>query len=97
MKVKIYKPSQTVTQSGFRNSQCWVVEYPKQNDLGFDPLMGWRKSNNTQKQIQLKFDNIDQAIDYVKKNKLDYIIIPPKEKKLKIKNYSSNFKYNRID
>ena len=69
---------------------------PKENNLGFDPLMGWRKSNNTRKQIQLKFDSMDQAIEYVKKSKLDYIIIPAKERKFKIKSYSNYFKYNRL-
>ena len=96
MKVKIFKPSKTPNQSGFRNSKDWVVEYPKENNLGFEPLMGWRKSNNTRKQIQLKFDSMGQAIEYVKKSKLDYIIIPAKERKFKIKSYSNNFKYNRL-
>jgi len=96
MKVKIYKPLKTVTQSGLSKFKHWIVEFPDDNNLGFEPLMGWRKSNNTRKQIQLKFDSMDQAIEYVKKSKLDYIIIPAKERKFKIKSYSNNFKYNRL-
>ena len=96
MKVIIFKPSKTPNQSGFRNSESWYVEYPKENNLGFEPLMGWMKSSNTKKQIKLKFDSLGQAIEYVKSKKLDYIVIPAKEKKFKIKSYSSNFKYNRI-
>ena len=42
------------------------------------------------------FDTLEQAIDYVKKNKLDYNVIKEKEKKFKIKSYSDNFKYNRL-
>ena len=70
--------------------------FPKDKNLGFEPLMGWRKSDNTYKQIQLKFDSLEQALLYVEKNKLDYILIKEKEKKFKIKSYSDNFKYNRL-
>ena len=58
--------------------------------------MGWQKSDNTYKQVQLKFDSLEQALLYVEKNKLDYILINEKEKKFKIKSYSDNFKYNRL-
>ena len=96
MKVKIYKPSKSVTQSGLIKSKYWIVEYPQDNDLGFDNLTGWAKSDNTAKQIQLKFKNFEEALKFVKKNKLNYIVIPSREKRIKIKSYSDNFKYNRI-
>ncbi len=96
MKVKIYKPIGTATQSGISKFKYWIVEFPKDNNLGKEPLMGWQKSDNTYKQVQLKFDTLDQAIHYVKKNKLDYNIIKEKQKKFKIKSYSDNFKYNRL-
>jgi hypothetical protein len=96
MKVKIYKPYKTATQSGLSKFKHWIVEFPKDNNLGSDPLMGWQKSDNTYKQVQLKFDTLEQALQYVEKNKLNYILINEKEKKFKIKNYSDNFKYNRL-
>ena len=96
MKVKIYKPSKSVTQSGLIKSKSWIVEYPQDSDLGFDNLTGWAKSDNTAKQIQLKFKNFEEALKFVKKNKLNYIVIPSREKRIKIKSYSDNFKYNRI-
>ena len=96
MKVKIYKPFNTVTQSGLSKFKQWIVEFPKDNNLGFEPLMGWQKSDNTYKQVQIKFDSLKQALLYVEKNKLNYILINKKEKKFKIKSYSDNFKYNRL-
>ena len=96
MKVKIYKPFKTATQSGLSKFKYWIVEFPKDNNLGFEPLMGWRKSDNTYKQVQLKFDSLEQALLYVEKNKLDYTLINKKEEKFKIKSYSDNFKYNRL-
>ena len=96
MKVKIYKPFNTATQSGFSKFKYWIVEFPKDNNLGLDPLMGWQKSDNTYKQIQLKFDSLEQALLYVEKNKLEYTLIKERKKKFKIKNYSDNFKYNKV-
>ncbi|PPR35584.1 MAG: hypothetical protein CFH25_00013 [Alphaproteobacteria bacterium MarineAlpha6_Bin3] len=96
MKVKIYKPLKTATQSGLSKFKYWIVEFPKENNLGKEPLMGWHKSDNTHKQIQLRFNSLDQALLYVEKNKLDYILINEKEKKYKIKSYSDNFKHNRL-
>ena len=96
MKVKIYKPLKTVTQSGLSKFKHWIVEFPEDNNLGFEPLMGWQKSDNTYKQVQIKFDSLKQALLYVEKNKLNYILINKKEKKFKIKSYSDNFKYNRL-
>ena len=58
--------------------------------------MGWQKSDNTYKQVQLKFNSLDQALVYVEKNKLDYTLIKERKKKFKIKSYSDNFKYNRL-
>ena len=97
MKVKIYKPLKTVTQSGVSKFKQWIVEFPiDNNNLGFEPLMGWQKSDNTYKQVQLKFDSLEQALLYVEKNKLDYTLINKKEEKFKIKSYSDNFKYNKL-
>ena len=72
MKVKIYKPLKTASQSGTSKFKYWIIEFPKDNTLGFEPLMGWLKSDNTYKQIQLKFKYLDQALAYVEKNNLDY-------------------------
>ncbi len=96
MKVKIYKAFKTASQSGFLKFNHWIVEFPKDNNLDLDPLMGWQKSDNTYKQVQLKFDSLKQALQYVEKNKLDYTLINEKEKKFKIKSYSDNFKYNKL-
>ena len=96
MKVKIYKPYKTATQSGLSKFKHWIIEFPKDNNLGPEPLMGWQKSDNTYKQVQLKFDSLKQALLYVEKKKIDYILIKEKEKKFKKKSYSDNFKYNRL-
>ena len=82
-KAKIYKPTKTAMQSGKRNTKKWLLEFDTL-DTGIDPLMGWQKSDNTYKQIQLKFDSLEQALLYVEKNKLDYTLIKERKKKFKI-------------
>ena len=63
MKAKIYKPSKTSMQSGLGKTKKWVFEYQKQKDLIREPLMGWTGSRDTNEQVKLLFEDIDQAIN----------------------------------
>ena len=80
----------------FSKFKHWIVEFPKDNNLDLDPLMGWQKSDNTYKQVKLKIDSLEQALLYVEKNKLEYTLIKERKKKFKIKSYSDYFKYNKL-
>ena len=46
-------------------------------------------------QIKMFFETKDQAIEWSKKNNEQFIVIEPKERKIKPKNYASNFDMNR--
>ena len=81
MKAKIYKPAKTSMQSGLGKTRKWVFEYQKQKDLIREPLMGWTGSQDTNEQVKLLFDDVDQAINYAKKNNIEYEVIPEIEKK----------------
>ena len=61
MKAKIYKPAKTSMQSGLGKTRKWVFEYQKQKDLIREPLMGWTGSQDTNEQVKLLFDDVDQA------------------------------------
>ena len=82
MKAKIYKPAKTSMQSGLGKTRKWVFEYQKQKDLIREPLMGWTGSQDTNEQVRLLFDDVDQAINYAKKNNIEYEVIPEKEKNI---------------
>jgi len=97
MKAKIYKPSKTSMQSGLGKTKKWVFEYQKQKDLIREPLMGWTGSRDTNEQVKLLFEDIDQAINYAKKNNIEYEVIPEMKKKYSSKLYSDNFKFDRKD
>ena len=89
-KAKIYKPAKTAMQSGKRNVKNWLLEFDTLN-TGINPFMGWESSKDTMSEIRLKFSTKDQAINYAKKNNIDYYIIEPENSKIIKKSYSDNF------
>jgi len=89
-KAKIYKPTKTAMQSGKRGIKNWLLEFDTL-DTGINPLMGWETSKDTMSEIKLKFSNKEQAINYAKKNNIDYYIVEPQKSKTIIKSYSDNF------
>jgi GTP-binding protein EngB required for normal cell division len=95
MTIKIYKPSKSSMQSGLRNSKKWLAEYIQEKDKIKDTLMGWNSSFDTKEQIKIFFETKEQAIEWAKKNNEQFIVIEPKERKIKPKNYASNFDMNR--
>ena len=89
-KAKIFKPSKTAMQSGLAKSDKWLIEYIT-DDPGINPLMGWESSTDTMSELKLEFTSKDKAIEYAKKNKIEYEIIDEKKRKIIKKSYSDNF------
>ena len=89
-KAKIYKPTKTAMQSGYRKSKNWILEFDTL-DTKISPLMGWESSLDTMSEIKLEFSTKEQATNYAKKNNIDYYVLEPKKRKLIIKSYSDNF------
>ena len=89
-KAKIYKPTKTAMQSGFRNTKNWLLEFDTLN-TGINPLMGWVTSKDTMSEVKIEFSTKEQAINYAEKNNINYYVLEPKKRKLIIKSYSDNF------
>ena len=89
-KAKIYKPSKTAMQSGTKKFEKWVIEFITDKP-GTNPLMGWESSTDTYSELKLEFNSKDLAIEYAKKNKIDYELIEPKTRKVNKKSYADNF------
>ena len=81
-------------QSGKRNTKNWILEFDTLN-TGINPLMGWETSQDTMSEIQLEFTNKDQAINYAKKNNIDYYVVEPQKNKIIKKSYAENFLKNK--
>ncbi len=89
-KAKIYKPSKTAMQSGKKKFNKWILEFITE-DPGINPLMGWESSTNTYSELKMEFSSKELAIEYAKKNKINYELIEPNKSKLVIKSYADNF------
>ena len=80
-------------QSGTRNTKNWLLEFDTLN-TGINPLMGWESSRDTMSEVKLEFSTREQAINYAKKNDIDYYVIEPQKRKIIKKSYSDNFLKN---
>ena len=89
-RAKIYKPAKTAMQSAEGNTRNWLLEFDTLN-TGINPLMGWVSSKDTMSEVKLEFLTKEQAINYAKKNNIDYYIIEPQKRKIIKKSYSDNF------
>ena len=77
-------------QSGMKKFEKWIIEFITK-DPGKNPLMGWESSTDTYSEIKLEFKSKELAIEYAKKNKIDYELIEPKARKINKKSYADNF------
>ena len=72
MKALIYKQSKSVTQSGSKKSNKWILEFKRVSGSEIKPLMNWASSGDTQNQVKMKFSSKELAISFAEKNSLDY-------------------------
>ena len=77
-------------QSGTKKYDKWVIEFIS-DQPGINPLMGWESSTDTSSELKLEFSSKDLAIDYAKKNKINFELIEPKIRKINKKSYADNF------
>ena len=77
-------------QSGLGKSDKWLIKFETENP-GINPLMGWETNSDTFSEINLEFSTKELAIEYAKKNKIDYEIIETKKRKTIKKSYADNF------
>ena len=77
-------------QSGLAKKDKWILEY-KTEDPTKNPLMGWESSVDTYSELKLIFSSKKLAINYAKKNKIDFELIEPKKRKTVKKSYADNF------
>lgn len=97
MKAKIYQPAKTAMQSGIANVRHWIIEYEPEEAKKIDPLMGWVGSGDMRGQLKLRFDTKDAAISYAERNALSYQIAEPNLRRVILKSYSDNFKYEKVE
>ena len=89
-KAIIYIPNKSPMQSGVAKNNKWVMVFITK-DPTKNPLMGWETNSNTLSELNLEFSSKELAIEYAKKNKIDFEIIEPQKRKTVKKSYADNF------
>jgi len=89
-KAKIYIPNKNPMQSGLGKTDKWILEF-ETTDPTNNPLMGWESSSDTYTELKLEFSTKELAINYAKKNKIEFEVIEPKIRKVVKKSYADNF------
>ena len=77
-------------QSGLGKSDKWLIKFETVN-TNINPLMGWVSSTDTLSELNLEFSSKELAVEYAKKNKIDFEIIEPQKRKTIKKSYADNF------
>ena len=89
-KAKIYIPNKNPMQSGLGKTDKWILEF-ETKDPSKNPLMGWESSSDTLTELKLQFSSKELAMNYAKKNNIDFDLIESKKSKKIIKSYADNF------
>ena len=89
-KAKIFVPTKNSMQSGLGKSDKWIIEFESEVS-GINPLMGWETSTDTLSELILEFSSKELAVEYAKKNKINFEIIEPQKRKTVKKSYADNF------
>ena len=92
MKAKIFKPAKTAMQSGRSKFNKWVLKFSDKKNQLKDTMMGWNGGSSTISQIEIKFSSKEEAVNYAKKNGIDYEVLETRERKVINKSYADNFK-----
>ena len=77
-------------QSGLGKTSKWILVYETKDPTN-NPLMGWESSSDTYTELKLEFSTKELAINYAKKNKIDFEVLEPKIRKVVKKSYADNF------
>ena len=77
-------------QSGLGKTSKWIMVF-ETNDKLKNPLMGWESSSDTYSELKLEFISKELAINYAKKNNIDFEVLEPQKRKTTKKSYADNF------
>jgi len=92
-KARIYQPARTAMQQGRAKTKTWVLEWEPSEPRRADALMGWIGSGDTRRQVQLRFETKDAAIEYARDKGLEYVVREPKARTVRTKSYADNFRW----
>ncbi len=96
MKAIIYRPAKTAMQSGRGKAKRWVLEFDAETARRLDPLMGWTGGSDMNQQVRLGFESEAVAVAYCERLGLAHEVRAPRERRVRVKNYSENFSHYSV-
>ncbi len=96
MRVRIYQPSKSATQSGRGRTHAWLIEPVLETRRVPESLNGWTAAGDTLSELigKLKFTTVDEAAAFaIAKGWEIADIAAPHLRKAPKSNYLDNFKY----
>jgi hypothetical protein len=93
--VRIFQPAKNAMQSGRAKTRTWIMEFAPAAAVKANALMGWPGGDETSRQVRLAFDNLDDAIAYARNRGLDYEVQPTRDRAVRPRAYSDNFRADR--
>ncbi|WP_421950523.1 ETC complex I subunit [Pelagibacterium sp.] len=95
MVARIYRPARNAMQSGKGKSQDWVLVFEPEVARSIEPLMGYTSSGDMKQQIKLRFDTLEDAESYARREGIAYMVQPAQEPTIKKVSYPDNFRFDR--
>lgn len=92
MAARIFQQSKAVNSSGKAGEGQWLLEYESRARTRPDPLTGWPGGADTQSQVSLRFDTLEQAKAYAEREGVAYHVVPATTRKLRLQSYADNFR-----
>ena len=92
MAARIFQEAKNAMQSGRAREGRWVLEFESGTPRRPDPLTGWSGGADTQSQVTLTFDTLEAAKAYADRHGIDYHVLPPAGRKLRLQSYADNFR-----
>ena len=92
MSARIFQQSKATNQSGKAHTGHWVLEFESHARARPDPLTGWPGGTDTQSQVSINFETLEQARAYAERYDIPYHVVPPTTRKLRLQSYADNFK-----
>lgn len=92
MAARLFQRSKNAMQSGTARADEWVLEFESHERRRPDPLMGWSGGTETQAQVSLTFDTLEEAKGYAERYNIAYHLVPATSRKIRLQSYADNFK-----
>ncbi|WP_260923136.1 ETC complex I subunit [Novosphingobium sp. 9] len=92
MSARIFQRPKNAMQSGKALLAEWILEFAPADAQKPDPLTGWAGSMDTQRQVQLKFPDVEAAKAYADKYGIEAEVHATPPRRLKIQAYADNFR-----